>query len=269
MNFSLTILAFCLILAVFSRSTVSAASEDESWRISKCYAATQTDDLGRIRAAVGHCDIALATDQLSVYERVRTLNNRCWLILTLRMPTQLALDDCTRAIQLDPTFADAYVNRARGLMRNKLFDAAQVDILKALSLEPNSKEALINLSALQLCMENLDAAMHALDRAFELNPQSPEAYNNRGVLYLKTGIYEQAIQDFDMALAMQKDFAPAAFNRGIVLLRRGEYSAARRAFSDAIRFGQQEGRAFLSEASLLKRWAIERERLRISAVRGS
>lgn len=243
-------LRFCLpALAVFflliANGAVHAASDDETWRLAKCYAATKSRDSAKLRAAVGHCDIVLATDQLSDQVRARTYNNRCWILLTLNMPTQLALDDCTRAIQLRPSLAEAYVNRSRGLIKKKLYDAAEADIYKALDLAPNSSAALINLGALHLRMEKLEAAMQALDRAFALNPQSPEAYNNRGALYLKTGIFKEALNDFDMALAMQPDFAPAMFNRGVVLLRQAKFAEARRAFSGAIRFGGQDGRAFL------------------------
>ncbi|MBG04767.1 MAG: hypothetical protein CMM59_11925 [Rhodospirillaceae bacterium] len=246
MRNGLLLLAILILpFGVVPNAAHAADTSSERWRISKCFGATQATEKVVLRDAIGHCDIALATDQLSTFERARTYNNRCWILLTLHMPTDLALADCARAVDLDPELAEAYVNRARALMKQGLFDAAKADILRSLQLVPDSRTALINLGALQLRMDNFEAAMKAFDRAFALNPQSAAAYNNRGSLYLQTGDYKMALRDFDMAIAMQDDFAPAMFNRGIVFLRQGNYQAARRAFSKAARFGRQDGRAFL------------------------
>ncbi|MEC7396924.1 MAG: tetratricopeptide repeat protein [Pseudomonadota bacterium] len=177
-----------------------------------------------LREALRLFDIALATDQLSTFERAQTYNNRCWILLILHMLTDLALADCERAVDLDPEIAEVCVNQARALMKQGLFDEAKANILRPLQLVPDSRTTLINLGALQMRMDNFEAAMKAFDRAFALNPQSAAAYNDRGSLYLQTGDYKMALRDFDMAIAMENDFALAMFNRGIVFLRQGNSS---------------------------------------------
>ncbi len=67
-----------LPFGVVPNATHAADTSGERWRISKCFGATQ------------------ATDQLSTFEHARTYNNRCWILLTLHMPMDLALADCAR-----------------------------------------------------------------------------------------------------------------------------------------------------------------------------
>ncbi len=244
-NCILLLLILILPFGVVPNTAHAADTSGERWRISKCFGATQVTEKVVLRDAIGHFDIALATDQLSTFERARTYNNRCWILLILHMLTDLALADCERAVDLDPEIAEVCVNQARALMKQGLFDEAKANILRPLQLVPDSRTTLINLGALQMRMDNFEAAMKAFDRAFALNPQSAAAYNDRGSLYLQTGDYKMALRNFDMAIAMEDDFAPAIFNRGIVFLRQGNHQAARRAFSKAARFGRQDGLAFL------------------------
>ena len=54
------------------------------------------------------------------------------------MPTDLALADCARAVDLDPELAEVCVNLARALMKQGLFDEAKANILRSLQLVPDS-----------------------------------------------------------------------------------------------------------------------------------
>ena len=85
-----------LPFGVVPNAAHAADTSGQRWRISKCFGATQAAEKVVLRDAIGHFDIALATDQLSTFERARTYNNRYWILLTLHMPTDLALADCAR-----------------------------------------------------------------------------------------------------------------------------------------------------------------------------
>ena len=53
---------------------------------------------------------------------------------------QEGVDDCTKALALDPAFGKAYARRARCLMLQKNYDAAARDFRTALQYDPNDKE---------------------------------------------------------------------------------------------------------------------------------
>ena len=165
-NCILLLLILILPFGVVPNTAHAVDTSGERWRISKCFGATQVTEKVVLRDAIGHFDIALATDQLSTFERARTYNNRCWILLILHMLTDLALADCERAVDLDPEIAEVCVNQARALMKQGLFDEAKANILRPLQLVPDSRTTLINLGALQMRMDNFEAAMKAFDRAF-------------------------------------------------------------------------------------------------------
>ncbi|MEC7535752.1 MAG: hypothetical protein VYB59_00410, partial [Pseudomonadota bacterium] len=79
-NCILLLLILILPLGVVPNTAHAADTSGERWRISKCFGATQATEKVVLRDAIGHFDIALATDQLSTFERARTYNNRCWIL---------------------------------------------------------------------------------------------------------------------------------------------------------------------------------------------
>lgn len=80
---------------------------------------------------------------------------------------QQAIDDCTKAIELDPTFVKkAYINRGR-----------------AYSVLGNKQQAIIDYN-----------------KGIELNPKSAYAYLNCGCTYSDLGNHQQAIDDYSKVL---------------------------------------------------------------------
>jgi tetratricopeptide (TPR) repeat protein len=88
-----------------------------------------------------------------------------------------AIDDFTRAITLDPDYAEAYYNRGVLYWRE---------------------------------LENYYRSIRDLTRAIELDPGRAEAIFNRGIAYKLRGDYEQAVTDFRRYLVVGRD----AFWRG-------------------------------------------------------
>jgi Tfp pilus assembly protein PilF len=86
----------------------------------------------------------------------------------LRGDPVAALADLDRAVQLDPSYAPAYVNRS--YVYNQL--------------------------------RQPEEALADAERAIQLDPRIPEAYFSRGVAYLQLGDREAAMADFRQALAL-------------------------------------------------------------------
>ena len=108
----------------------------------------------------------------------------------------------SRAIELDPKYANAYCTRGSAYNALGLY-----------------KEGLADLN-----------------KAIELNPRYDAAYNNRGVALHTLGQYHRAIVDFNKAIEFNPKFETAHHNRGFALHALGKASVVMRGFKFRIEF---------------------------------
>ena len=93
-----------------------------------------------------------------------------------------AISDYTKAIELDPDYADAYNNR--GLSKFKLEDykGAIADYTKVIELKPDDAATFYNSRGiLKKKLKDYDGAITDYNKAISLNPDFAEAYKNRGI----------------------------------------------------------------------------------------
>ena len=97
-----------------------------------------------------------------------------------------AVDDFNRAIELDPSFALAYVGLAdshllqvlySGLPLDEMLAKAQGATDKALALDDRLAEAYTSLGLIEHYRNDYEAAEAAFKRALELNPNYVTAYH--------------------------------------------------------------------------------------------
>ncbi|MBW2480009.1 MAG: tetratricopeptide repeat protein [Deltaproteobacteria bacterium] len=121
---------------------------------------------------IAGCGITLSDYENAVLDGVSNLN--------LNKPEK-AYEDFSRAIDIDPTRADAYVGRANTLSTLGRYEEALPDY----------------------------------NRAIEIDPELANAYANRGSAHSHTGQYEKAIADYEKALELDPeiDDAPGFLDR--------------------------------------------------------
>lgn len=178
----------------------------------------------------------------------------------------LAIQNLTRAIQLNPKLSDAYKQRAIALERVGNLDAAEADLKKAIDLQGESSEVMRLWAEIHRRRGDLAASILDLDRAIKLNPQ--ETYNhslraesleakgdlkgaensysraielgdkdNTGLYHARRALIRERLGDLDGALS---DYSEAidhpgqntfysmepTFRRGSILFAKGQYDAA-------------------------------------------
>lgn len=139
---------------------------------------------------------------------------------------QKAIELYSKAIELDPNFAEAYSNRgyAKYLLGEE--KNALQDYDKAIELNPNLSEAYNNRGNAKESLGDENGALEDYDKAIELNPDYTNAYNNRGIVKRELGDTTGAMIDFNKAIELRGDFPEAYCNRGVLKEKIGDNNGA-------------------------------------------
>jgi tetratricopeptide (TPR) repeat protein len=114
---------------------------------------------------------------------------------------ELAIDDYTESIELNPDYAGTYNNR--GLCYNAIeeYDLAIDDFKKAIELAPESPIAYNNLAFSYIQTGQLDLALEAINIALSISPKGCY-YDTRGDVYKEIGDTDLMCQDYQTACEM-------------------------------------------------------------------
>jgi tetratricopeptide (TPR) repeat protein len=127
------------------------------------------------------------------------------------------------AIELDPAYVEAYLQRgwlraSEGNLEGALADAAQ-----ALALDPQSGRAYWIRGDALLAQEDFGAAQDAYSAALSLGESDPAIYAARGWALHRLGFRSGAIEDYEQALASGYSDAVMLSRLGFALYDAGRY----------------------------------------------
>jgi len=132
-----------------------------------------------------------------------------------------AIAACDKAIQLDPTNADAYYNKGVAFDNLDRFEEAIVAYDKTIEIAPDYERAYNNKGYVLLKLGRYDEAITSLNKAIELNPKDAFAYSNKGYSLINLARYDDAIDYIKKALVIRPDFRGAKINMALALQKRG------------------------------------------------
>lgn len=95
---------------------------------------------------------------------------------------------------IDPSYVSAYMSRAAVYTRQRAYDLALEDYTKAIELDSSLMAAYNNRGVVYTATQEYDEAAADFDKVLELNPDYIPGYNNRSVIYAIQGEYDQAIE---------------------------------------------------------------------------
>jgi Tfp pilus assembly protein PilF len=180
-------------------------------------------------------------------------------LLMSRNKVDAAIESYSRAIELNPNYAEAYVNR--GLARRAKGDLAGSieDYEKAGSIDPKSiegnrfvAESYSNRGYIKLNALEVDNAIQDFTMAIKINPDDPDHYYKRGLARFINEDLLQALEDLNKSLSISgpdnwsKGLIYAT--RGMVKLLQGRKDDAQKDFEQSIRLA--EGKNFIVEEYL-------------------
>jgi tetratricopeptide (TPR) repeat protein len=145
-----------------------------------------------------------------------------------------AIAPASRAIQLNPRYENAYVNRAIARERTGDLEGAKLDYARVDGREPRSAEGYNNRAATWLKEGRYPEAIRDYTFALEFAPDSAVTFNNRGNAYLLAGDLESATRDCSQALELDPNCANAWINLGNCYNAKQNYPAALTNYSRAV-----------------------------------
>ena len=138
----------------------------------------------------------------------------------------IAIETCTKAIEFNPNYSDAYFWRAYLYIDNEQYNNGISDNLKTLELDPTDYYAAYNCGYAYNNLENKDSALYYYNKTIEINPEYCDTYNSIGLILYYKKKYEDAYDYFSKTIECDESFYYAYNNRGDVLLIFEKYQEA-------------------------------------------
>ncbi len=125
-----------------------------------------------------------------------------------------AIEDYTRAIDLNPQYAEAYNNRGIANRHLVKFEEAIEDYNKAIKLNPQLVTPYYNRGTAKATLGKRQEAIEDYNKVIKLNPKYVEAYYERGLANHALGKHEEAIEDYTEAIDLNPKYAEAYYRLG-------------------------------------------------------
>jgi len=193
------VVSFVFVVFVFVASVLMIDSLDHLFRLPK----TLNDCFNQARAKE-ETEPRLA---LQLYSKAIELVPTSALAYVMRGllydkqgDSEKALQDFNKAIALDCDFPDAYIGRASYYFHMNDKDHSIKDYKMAMSLEPNSYIAYTNIGFIALLLKDYDGCIKYSTLCLNRHPDNMPAHTNRGRAYLRLKQYKKAIDDFTEAI---------------------------------------------------------------------
>ncbi|MDY6950155.1 MAG: tetratricopeptide repeat protein [Thermodesulfobacteriota bacterium] len=160
-----------------------------------------------------------------------------------------AIAEYTKAIELNPEYGRAYLDRGGAYLNKGQYDQAIFDSTKAIALHPNVSEAYFNRADAYRITAQYDRAISDYTKVIELNPEYAKAYLDRGGAYLCKGDYEQAISDSTKAIELHPNVSEAHFNRAVAYRITAQYDRAISDYTKAIELNPECAEAYVDRGA--------------------
>jgi tetratricopeptide (TPR) repeat protein len=139
-----------------------------------------------------------------------------------------------RAIQLQPSYADAYHNLGEVLSVRSELEEAIAAYQQAIELNPNFAASHYSLGKVLANLERREEAIACFRRAIELNPNFARAYQSLGEVLDSRGQIDEAIGCYEKTIELKPDIWEAHQKLGDALQEKGEIDGAIEAYNRAI-----------------------------------
>jgi predicted O-linked N-acetylglucosamine transferase (SPINDLY family) len=147
---------------------------------------------------------------------------------------QQALNCFERALDIQPHFVEAHLNKGVCLHHLGQTKEAKISYKNAIRLRPMNTTAYINLGAVLMKLGELDEAESVYKKAIELEPDGGEPYYNLAIVLKEKRKLGEAEEMAKQSVYLDPTFAPAHLNLGVVYQYLGKFDKAISSYRKAI-----------------------------------
>lgn len=141
--------------------------------------------------------------------------------------------DLTHAIVRQPSMARAYLNRGKTFLQQGALDVADADFTRAIALAP-SPEAYLERGRARWRKQDRPGALVDFERAIALNPYLGESYGRRGRALMALDRLDEASADFAKQIELREGVAEAHLGLGQIRERQGRWTEAAEHYTVAL-----------------------------------
>lgn len=150
-----------------------------------------------------------------------------------------AVDEFTRAIQLDPSSDGAYTGMASAYERLGKLNDAEKTYQQVINLRPRYWKGYNQLGIFYCRQSQYDKCAAMFQKVAELTPDSFRGYANMGAAYLVDGKYSEAIQPLNESLRIRA--TPGTYtNLGTAYFHLRNFPEAAKAYAEATRLNDRD-----------------------------
>lgn len=137
-----------------------------------------------------------------------------------------ALQDFTKAINLDYTYAEPFLNRGILYYNTGRPDQALADFNRFLELKPDNPDGLLNRANTLSTLGRFKEAIPDYNKYLTIKDEDPKAYMWRGIAYFNIQNYDSAIIDFNKSIEIDPDYYEPYYWLGVIYYNQKEYDNA-------------------------------------------
>ena len=131
--------------------------------------------------------------------------------------------------------AEVYNLQGEANLEKNLVKQAIRDFNHALEINPDFVDALVNRGSAHVLQNSYNDALNDLNHALDLEKKQAEIYNIRGEIYLLNKMLEPAIKDFTAAIILNPTYSDAYLNRARAYSEKGMKEEADSDYQQAVK----------------------------------
>jgi tetratricopeptide (TPR) repeat protein len=157
--------------------------------------------------------VILDPRRLGIRDTIAVLLHNRGLAWLHRDELDKAMADFTRAVELDPAYIDAYVERGYVWKSKDHFVNALADYDQAIDLEYDPAYSYYCRGRAQQALGEHEQTLADFNEAIKLSAEDSEAYRERGESFLKLKKYDQAREDLEKAKSLGAEADAGLFKK--------------------------------------------------------
>jgi tetratricopeptide (TPR) repeat protein len=200
------------------------------------------EDGATVEQRIAACSAIIKAAKGDKTERLAETYDHRGVAYRMQGDFNLAIQDYSQAIKLNPKLAQAYNNRGVAYDHKGDFDDALQDFDQALKLKPMALTH-FNRGNAYLGKSQYDHAIDDYNQAIKLKPDFAGAYDNRCWARAVVGVLKPALADCNEALRLSPNNPATLESRGFVFLKMTNFDAAVSDYEAALRHNPKQASA--------------------------